>query len=99
MPFDNRTPFDSCTEWNEVRQANIFLSMKVRPTEILEDLFYTEVTDLRIMLQIMMTLDKDKYDICVRPHPRENRKGWIKLSKGSALTLLFHSGALFSMAE
>jgi len=46
----------------------------------IEDRVYTEVIDYRIMLQIMDSLDEE-YELYVRPHPREDRNGWIDLSK------------------
>ena len=59
----------------------IFPLYENSPDRDVEDLFYTEVIDLRVMLQIIALLDADKYDIVVRPHPRENRLGWMRLAK------------------
>ncbi|RJX30689.1 MAG: hypothetical protein C4516_07940 [Oxalobacter sp.] len=46
-----------------------------------EDMFFTEVIDFRIMLQIMLSLDPKRHKLSVRPHPRENRQGWQRLAK------------------
>ena len=47
----------------------IFPLYENSPHRDVEDLFYTEVIDIRIILQIIKSLDPDKFDIFVRPHP------------------------------
>lgn len=42
----------------------------------IEDAIYTEVIDLRLFLEFIGKLDTDKYEISVRPHPREDRHMW-----------------------
>ncbi len=44
-----------------------------------EDAIYTEVIDLRLFLKFIDSLAPDRYDISVRPHPREDRFMWKQL--------------------
>ncbi len=46
-----------------------------------EDTYFTAAVDCRLFLQLMMMIDKDKFDIKVRPHPRESRKSWEEVSE------------------
>jgi len=57
------------------------------PDKDIEDVYYTEVLDFRVMLQLILALDKDRYDISVRPHPRENRQGWIEFSRKTGIPI------------
>lgn len=45
-----------------------------------EDTYFTAAVDCRLFLQLMMMIDKNKYQINVRPHPRESRKSWEDIS-------------------
>lgn len=79
-PFDNRIPFESVV--SSMRYGkDIFPLFENSPDKDVEDMFYTEVIDFRVMLQIVMSLEASKYLLTVRPHPRENRMGWVKLKK------------------
>ena len=80
MPFDSRTPFMT-VKFGMKSGKDIHPKYENSPDRNIEDLFYTEVIDIRVMLEVIMLLDKNKYDICVRPHPRENRMGWIDLAR------------------
>jgi len=46
-----------------------------------EDTYLTAAIDCRLFLQLMMMIDKDKYEISVRPHPRESRESWEEVSE------------------
>ncbi len=82
--FDGRSNF-----------ASIFIGMRVEgvthakfensPDHDIEDLFYTEVIDFRILLQVMRALDAEKFDISIRAHPRENRVQWERLIRSNNL--------------
>lgn len=79
-PFDNRTPFESVCSSMKFGKT-IFPLFENSPDKDVEDMYYTEVIDFRIMLQVMMSLNSSHYEITVRPHPRENRQSWEKLAK------------------
>jgi hypothetical protein len=79
-PFDGRTPFETVLS-NMRFGKERFTLYENSPDRDAEDPLYTEVIDFRIMLQIMMSLDSQRFEMTVRPHPRENRLGWIKLMK------------------
>ncbi len=79
-PFDNRIPFESVVSSMRFGKESFPLFENSNNRDV-EDMFYTEIIDFRVMLQILMTLDQNKYTLTVRPHPRENRLGWIKLAK------------------
>ncbi len=76
--FDGRSNF-----------ASIFVGMRVKgvphakfensPDHDIEDLFYTEVIDFRILLQVIRALDTERFDIQIRAHPREDRTRWQHL--------------------
>jgi surface carbohydrate biosynthesis protein len=85
-PFDSRFPFESVANGMRFGKG-IYPLFENSPTRDIEDLFYTEVIDLRIMLQIIQLLDADKYDISVRPHPRENPLAWKHLSQRLKLNI------------
>lgn len=85
-PFDGRTPFESVA--NSMRFGKIVMPQyEGSGNKDVEDMFYTEVIDFRVMLQIMMTLDTEKFELSVRPHPRENRLGWVRLAKKLGLKI------------
>ncbi|MBF0249324.1 MAG: hypothetical protein HQL35_01710 [Alphaproteobacteria bacterium] len=44
-----------------------------------EDLWFTNVQDLRIFLDILENIDQDKFDAVVRVHPREDRTRWEEI--------------------
>lgn len=85
-PFDGRTPFESVV-------SSMFFGPHTKaiyegsPGMDVEDMFYTEVIDFRIMLQIMMTLDPARFRVAVRPHPRESRLGWQRLARKLGLNI------------
>ena len=79
-PFDERTPFESAITSMKFGKE-IFPLYENSPERDVEDLFYTEVIDFRVMYQIMASLDPDKFHLTVRPHPRENRTGWQRLAE------------------
>lgn len=79
-PHDSRTPFESVLSSMKFGKK-VFPLYENSPDKDVEDMFYTEVIDFRIMYQIIATLDPDKYDIHVRPHPRESRLGWMTLAE------------------
>jgi hypothetical protein len=85
-PFDNRTPFESVVSSMKFGK-DIFPLFENSPDKDVEDMLYTEVIDFRIMLQVMMSLDANKYSLTVRPHPRENRMGWLKLAEKLKLNI------------
>lgn len=85
-PYDSRTPFESVLSTMRFGKA-VFPLFENSPDRDIEDLFFTEVIDFRIMYQIIASLDKDKYDIYVRPHPRENRLGWVRLAEKTNLNI------------
>jgi hypothetical protein len=85
-PFDARTPFESvASSWRFGKNTKPIYEGS--PDKDVEDLFYTEAIDFRIMLQIIMTLDPANYRISVRPHPRENRMGWQHLAHKLGLNI------------
>lgn len=79
-PFDGRTPFETILS-NMRFGKERFTLYENSPDRDAEDPIYTEVIDFRIMLQIMMSIDAKRFDLTVRPHPRENRLGWMRLMK------------------
>lgn len=83
-PHDGRTPFQSVLSSMKFGKKT-FPLFENSPDRDVEDLFFTEVIDFRVMFQIIKSLDPDKYDIRVRPHPRENRMGWQKLAETSGI--------------
>lgn len=89
-PFDSRTPFESVCSTMKFGKG-IFPHFENSPDKDVEDMFYTEVIDFRVMLEIMMTLDPNKYELAVRPHPRENRMGWMRLAKKLNLNIKISS--------
>jgi hypothetical protein len=85
-PFDARIPFESIV--SSMRFGKKVMPIyEGSPGKDVEDMFYTEVMDFRVMLQIMMTLDPARYRIAVRPHPRENRLGWQRLASKLGLDI------------
>lgn len=85
-PFDGRTPFESTV--SSMRFGKRAMPIyEGSPDKDVEDMFYTEVMDFRVMLQIMLTLDPRRYRIAVRPHPRENRLGWQRLAHKLGLNI------------
>ncbi|MEQ8352750.1 MAG: hypothetical protein RH862_14775 [Leptospiraceae bacterium] len=79
-PMDNRIPFESVISSMRFGKR-VFPLFENSPDRDVEDLAYTEIIDFRIMLQIIMTLEKENYDLRVRPHPRENREGWETIAR------------------
>jgi len=79
-PHDNRIPFESVIGGMKFGKDS-FPIFENSDDKDVEDMFYTEIIDFRIMLEIMMTLDSNNYSLTVRPHPRENRMSWIKIAK------------------
>ena len=57
------------------------------PDHDVEDQLYTEMIDLRVFFQIIEKLDLSKFEIWVRPHPRENRFFWERLSRENNLDI------------
>lgn len=85
-PFDGRTPFESIV--SSMRFGKKAMPIyEGSPDKDVEDMFYTEVMDFRVMLQIMLSLDPNRYRIAVRPHPRENRLGWQRLARKLGLDI------------
>ncbi len=86
-PFDNtRTPFETVV--NSMRFGNKVMTVyEGSADKDVEDMFFTEVIDFRVMLQIMRVLDPKEYRLVVRPHPRENRGGWQRLAKKLGLNI------------
>lgn len=79
-PFDGRTPFETVLSNMKFGKTRFTLYENSLDRDA-EDPIYTEVIDFRIMIQIMMTLSAEKFEMTVRPHPRENRHGWARLMK------------------
>ena len=79
-PFDARSPLENVVSSMRFGK-DIFPVFEGSDDKDVEDMYYTEVIDFRIMLQIMMSLDPNKYELTVRPHPRENRMNWMNLAK------------------
>ena len=46
-----------------------------------EDIIYLELLDFRIFLEIIRSLDKNKFEFQIRPHPRENPNEWKEFIK------------------
>jgi hypothetical protein len=85
-PYDGRTPFESVI--NSMRFGKEVYPLFENSQDLdIEDLFFTEVIDFRIMYQIIATLDHERYEIHVRPHPRENRMGWMRLAEKLKLNM------------
>ena len=85
-PFDARTPFESIVSSMRFGKKAT-PAYEDSPGKDVEDMFYTEVMDFRIMLQVMLSLDPSRYRISVRPHPRENRLGWQRLARKLGLNI------------
>lgn len=85
-PFDARAPFESIVSSMRFGKKTAPL-YEGSPDKDVEDLFYTEVIDFRMMLQIIMNIDRERFRISVRPHPRENRLGWWRLSRKLGLDI------------
>lgn len=79
-PHDSRSAFESVRGTMRFNYPD-FPLYENSPDRDVEDMFYTEVIDFRVMLQVILSLDSDKYDIAVRPHPRENRLGWEEMAE------------------
>lgn len=79
-PHDKRTPFESVISSMRFGQPGLPI-YENSPDKDVEDMFYTEIIDFRVMLEVMMSLDTNRYAIHVRPHPRENRQGWMRLAQ------------------
>ena len=77
--FDSRTGLESVMSSMRYGIKDIPL-YEGSPEKDVEDMFFTEVTDFRIMLQIMSSLDPTRFIVAVRPHPRENRVSWKRLA-------------------
>lgn len=85
-PHDGRHPFLSVL--STIKLANhTRVLFENSPDRDIEDLYYTEVLDFRLLYEIVMRLDPAKYDIRVRPHPRENRRGWEIVANRGKLKL------------
>ena len=78
--YDNRMPFEGIHDAMKFGKP-IQPRYENSPDKDIEDIFYTEVIDFRIMLEVMLSLDSEQYELTVRVHPRENRQGWEKLIK------------------
>jgi hypothetical protein len=85
-PFDARTPLESIVSSMRFGKKAV-PAFEGSPDKDVEDMFYTEVLDFRVMLQIMLTLDSQRFRIAVRPHPRENREGWQRLASKLGLNI------------
>lgn len=85
-PYDGRTNFEAIRGGmkSTVADSPIYENS---PDKDVEDVFYTEVLDFRIMWQLIMSLDPNRYEISIRPHPRENRQGWLNLSRKSDIKI------------
>lgn len=46
-----------------------------------EDTFYTMISDVRLVFEIIDKLIENKFEIYLRIHPRENRDAWVNLLK------------------
>ncbi len=51
------------------------------PDKNIEDLFYNEVADFRLVVEIINKIDRNKFRTLLRPHPRENRLNWYKIEQ------------------
>lgn len=85
-PYDARTPFESVLSSMKFGKK-VFPLFENSPDRDVEDLFFTEVIDFRIMFQIMASMDSTQFEIHVRPHPRENRQGWMRLAEKLKLNI------------
>jgi hypothetical protein len=47
----------------------------------IEDFAYTQLVDVRILVELLQNLDPEEYDIQLRVHPREDRTAWKLLLK------------------
>jgi hypothetical protein len=85
-PYDGRSNFETVRGGmkSTVDESPIYENSQDKD---IEDVYYTEVLDFRVMLQLIMALDKERYDITVRPHPRENRQGWIEFSRKTGIPI------------
>jgi surface carbohydrate biosynthesis protein len=52
-----------------------------------EDCMYTEMIDFRLTLKIIEKIDLSKFEIFLRPYPREDRFKWYKLTKEKNLNI------------
>lgn len=52
-----------------------------------EDIIYLELLDFRIFLEIIRSLDKNKFEFQIRPHPRENPNEWKEFIKNNNLQI------------
>lgn len=88
--FDNRTPFESIYYGMKFGDVPI-PKFENSPDKDIEDCFFTESLDCKILLHLLRTINTDRFELCVRPHPRENREYWMKLRK--------HTGLKFTVAQ
>ena len=53
------------------------------------DEVYIEASDIDVMLKIINSLDRDKYEVFLRVHPREDRHTWIDLVEKHKINVKF----------
>jgi len=79
-PADARHPFLNVIA--STKSPNTMLALyEDSPDRDVEDMFFTEVSDFRVLYEIVTSLNPDKFDVAIRPHPRENRHGWNEVTK------------------
>lgn len=90
--FNLLNVFDGRKNFSHIYQ-NVGIEGETRPkfenseNHDIEDLFYTEVMDLRLMIKVIRALDPEKYTLVVRVHPRENWQEWSRFVKESGLNV------------
>jgi hypothetical protein len=93
-PFDNRHIFDYCYDYISEKNSYYYNNKKTGDKlEIfdsdrsVEDFVYTQAADVRILLEIIRSIDYEKYEVSLRIHPREDRSIYDTLIKKHSLGL------------
>jgi len=85
------TRFDSVNPWNDQsalegfylkRQSQNYYGFSKGDEHLdAENLYFTNIADVRVMLDLIDRLNSEQHEILLRVHPRENRMKWVELIK------------------
>ena len=90
--FSNINTYHSISNFESIfrgmkRDGIEFPTFENSPDRDVEDYLYTEMVDFRLILKIIDSMDLTKFEVFLRPYPRENRFNWHKLVESNKLDL------------
>ncbi|HUC60489.1 MAG TPA: hypothetical protein VMF53_00885 [Alphaproteobacteria bacterium] len=84
-PFDGRT---ALTYVHSARRSKFHhIQLQPDPTLDIEDLYFTNVSDLRVTFDLIDRLDPQRHRVALRIHPREDRTHWEALAAAQRLPI------------